>query len=221
MTTMLWPYTFSGDVHIRTPPVGSGRAGHDADVHRAFQARRSGRCSHHRYTTLTKDRLTTFFNILLFAGLCVRCSSPAPQISGGWSGTMMLDGGDAGPAFIHVAVNVTQDGDRITGSWRSVDAKSSASGDVAGTMSNENGHQAVTMRFTFAGPHPLKSTAGVDCIGTARSEGQLTYNITSDPAHERPGWAIRLKAFEGITFESCPAIGYSTWTLTRQEPFAQ
>jgi hypothetical protein len=132
---------------------------------------------------------------------------------------MMLDGGNAGPAFIHVAVNFTQVGDRVGGVWRSLD--SAASGDVAGTVTNENGRQAVTMRFTFAGPHPIGSTTGVNCIGAARSEGQLVYNTTSDPAHERPGWAIRLKAFEGFTFESCAAIRYATWTLTRQERFAQ
>lgn len=79
----------------------------------------------------------------------------------------------------------------------------------------------MTVRFTFAGQHPIESIANVNCSGAARSEGQLTYNTTYDsagqPSPERPGWGIRLKAFEGITFDSCPAIRYATWTLTRHD----
>ena len=131
---------------------------------------------------------------------------------------MMLDG-SAGPTFIHVAATLTQEGNRIGGEWHSLDATSAASGDLAGTVTYENSRQAITMRFTFAGPHPI-TTASDNCVGAARSEGQLVYNTATDTAGgaapERPGWGIRLKAFEGITFESCPAIRYATWTLTRQ-----
>lgn len=133
---------------------------------------------------------------------------------------MMLDAGKGAHTFVHVQVTFTQDGDRIEGHWRALDGPSDAGGLVSGTVTGQEGRQAVNVRFTYAGPHPIRSIPGTNCSGAARSEGQLTYNTTIDTAgrqaHERPGWGIRLKAFEGFTFESCAAIQYATWTLTRQ-----
>jgi hypothetical protein len=131
---------------------------------------------------------------------------------------MMIDGAGSGSTFVHVAVTFTQRGSRIEGHWRALDGNTDAAGLVSGTVTHENGHQPVNVRFTYTGGHPIRSTGSSTCVGSARAEGQLTYNTTIDtmggPSPERPGWGIRLKAFEGFTFESCPAIGYATWTLT-------
>ena len=184
-----------------------------------------GRCGH-RSQAKENGRLTyaraLFFTSLSLVILCVAgCSTSASQVAGTWSGPMMIDGGQGDPKFVNVAVTFTQNGDRIEGHWRTLDAINETSGDVSGTVATrDDGRQAMNVRFTFAGRHPVESIASLNCVGAARSEGQVTYNTTIDttgqPAHERPGWAIRLKAFEGITFDSCPAIRYATWTLTRQ-----
>jgi hypothetical protein len=162
-----------------------------------------------------------FFNIVL-AMLCLQgCRTTPPQIAGTWSGEMMIDGGTRGPTHIKVTVTFTQHRNRIGGQWRSLDAARPAAGEVFGTLTREQSRQAVDMRFTFTGRHPLEPDAGGSCRGAARSVGQLTYNTTVDTAgrqaHEPPGWGIRLKAFDGLAFESCPAIRYATWTLTRQQ----
>jgi hypothetical protein len=162
------------------------------------------------------------FRILLVVCM-LGCGTPAPQIAGIWSGRMMIDGGGSGPTFVHVAVTFTQDGSRVEGHWRALDGTSDAEGLVSGTVTRENGGQPVNVRFTYTGRHPIRSIG--TCVGSARSEGQLTYNTTIDtaggPSPERPGWGIRLKAFDGFAFESCPAIGYATWTLTRERPMGQ
>ena len=169
-------------------------------------------------------RQALLFNVLLLV-LCVQgCSEPAPQIAGTWSGSMMIDGG-SGPTFVKVAVTFTQDDHHLEGHWRALDGTTQAAGLVSGTITRDNSRQAVNARFTYTGRHPHRASAGATCVGSARSEGQLTYNTTIDtaggPSPERPGWGIRLKAFEGFTFESCPTIGYATWTLTREGLAAQ
>jgi hypothetical protein len=134
---------------------------------------------------------------------------------------MMLDAGNGAHSLSDIEVTFTQDGDRIEGRWRTIDGTLEATGLVSGTIAREDSRQAVNVRFTYAGRHPNRSVAGANCVGSARAEGQLTYNTTVDtsgqPSRERPGWGIRLKAFEGFTFDSCPAIGYATWTLTRRQ----
>jgi hypothetical protein len=144
----------------------------------------------------------------------------APSVAGTWSGSMILDSGKGESTSGDVEVTFTQDGNRIEGRWRTLEG-AEATGLVSGTITREESRHAVNVRFTYAGRHPGRSDAGANCVGSARADGQLTFNTTMDtagqPSRERPGWYIRLKAFEGFTFEACPPIGYATWTLSRPQ----
>jgi hypothetical protein len=135
---------------------------------------------------------------------------------------MMLDRGNGAHTFVKVEVTFTQLRDRVSGQWRTLESTAaSTAGKVSGTVGNNESQNAMDVSFTFSGEHPVRAVANIDCSGTARAEGQLTYNTTvttgGGPEHEPRGWGIRLKAFNGIEFESCPPIRYATWTLTRQQ----
>jgi hypothetical protein len=160
------------------------------------------------------------FNVALVIGCLQGCGPAPPQIAGTWSGTMMLDAGNAAPTFMPVAVTFTQDGNQMEGRWHALDGTTDAAGLVSGTVTRAEDRQTLAVRFTYKGRHPIRPMPDATCIGTARSEGLLSYNTTVDTAgrqsREQPGWSIRLKAFEGFAFDACPAIGYATWTLARQ-----
>ncbi len=111
-----------------------------------------------------------------------------------------LDHGRA--TFVTVDVNLNQDGE------------------VTGRITREGSRRQVDMDFSFAGSHP---DGAQPCRGTAKASGQLAYNTTVNSAanadrtpREEPGWALRLKAFDGFSFEACSPVRYATWTLTRK-----
>ena len=132
----------------------------------------------------------------------------------------MRIGPDGASEPVQVEVTFTQDGDRIGGRWHTTEATRGAAGRVTGSIQHDGGRTTVDVVFSFAGSHPFAPAADAQCQGSARAEGQLTYNTTvstdGGPSPEQPGWGVRLKAFEGFSFDNCPAIRYATWTLARQ-----
>lgn len=146
-------------------------------------------------------------------------------MAGTWSGPMMLELEKGMNEFVDTEVVLEQSGERLRGRWHALDSKKySAAGDVIGTVTRAGARQQVDVSFTFVGYQPGKPlSAAAQCTGTARASGQLTNNTTVDTSGravaespETHGWAIRLKAFDGFGFESCPVIRYATWTLTRR-----
>jgi hypothetical protein len=142
-----------------------------------------------------------------------------PDVSGTWTGPMMLQLGKGNSAFVDVEVVLEQSGTNVKGRWHTVATEEhSASGTVTGTLTRTASQQQVNVSFTFVGHHAGRPSAeGEPCQGGARASGSLNRNTTvgSGAPPEAPGWSIRLKAFDGFGFESCPPIRYATWTLAR------
>ena len=150
------------------------------------------------------------------------CLRPTvPDVAGRWSGSMMLELGQGNHAFVTVEVTLNQDGEHLSGRWRTADTTEfAANGDVTGRIARDGSRQQVDMDFSFVRRQP---NGAQPCTGTAKASGQLTYNTTvSSSANqdrtpkEEPGWGIRLKAFDGVSFEACSPVRYATWTLTRK-----
>jgi hypothetical protein len=167
--------------------------------------------------------LATFFVVWCSIPSCAR--PRAPEVTGTWSGPMVLELDKGLNALVDIEVVLEQTDGRLRGRWHTLDSKEySAAGDVIGTITRTAASQQVDLSFEFVGHHPGSPLSGAaQCAGVARASGQLTNNTTygtSDRAvDESPGmhgWAIRLKAFDGFSFTSCPAIRYATWTLTRR-----
>ena len=133
----------------------------------------------------------------------------------------MLELGKGNHAFVTVDVTLNQDGEQLSGRWRTIDTTEfKADGDVTGRIVRTPSRHQVDVRFSFVGRHPGAEGA---CRGAARASGQLTFNTTVNSAanppgtpHEERGWGLRLKAFDGFPFESCSPVRYATWTLTRK-----
>ena len=131
----------------------------------------------------------------------------------------MLELAKGNPAFVKVEAVLVQRGKDIRGRWRTLDSERHvASGELTGSLTRTEAEQHVDVSFTFVGHYAgSTATAGLQCRGTARASGQLTRNTITGigGSREEPPWSIRLKAFDGFGFESCPPIRYATWTLTR------
>jgi hypothetical protein len=160
--------------------------------------------------------------LILVAVCSVGCRRPAtPDVTGAWSGSMMVELAKGGPTYVKVDVNLKQDGEQLSGRWRTIDTTTfGAEGDVTGRIARTPSHHQVDVRFSFVGRPP---GAEAPCTGTAQASGSLTFNTTVNSAvnppgtpHEEIGWGIRLKAFDGFPFESCSPVRYATWTLTRK-----
>ena len=155
--------------------------------------------------------------------LCsIGCSkTTAPDVTGTWSGPMMLELAKGAHTFVTVDITLNQDGEQLSGRWRTIDTTEfKADGEVKGRLARTPSHHQVDLRFSFVGRHP---SAEGPCQGAAQASGQLTFNTTVNSGanppgtpREEPGWALRLKAFEGFPFESCSPVTYATWTLTRK-----
>jgi hypothetical protein len=134
---------------------------------------------------------------------------------------MMLELDQGRTAFVKVEVNLNQDGEQLSGRWRTTDTTEfAADGAVTGRIARDGSRQQVEMDFAFTGRHP---NGAQTCTGTAKASGQLSHNTTVNSAanpdrtpREEPGWAIRLKAHDGLSFQACPPIRYATWSLTRK-----
>ena len=149
------------------------------------------------------------------------CTTPAPDLTGTWSGSMMLELEKGDHTFVTVDVTLNQDGEQLSGRWRTIDTTEfEAVGEVTGRVARTPSQHQVDLRFSFVGRRP----GGVaPCRGEAQASGQLAFNTTVNSAanapgtpHEEPGWGLRLKAFEGFPFEACSPVRYATWTLTRK-----
>jgi hypothetical protein len=156
---------------------------------------------------------------------CARRAT-VPEVAGTWSGPMMLELAHGEPAFVNVDLVLQQDRERLHGRWHTTNSiEYQAAGDAAGKISNVSGRNQVDVSFTFVGHHPgMPASGGVRCSGTASASGQLTYSTIVDAnslspvqSREAQGWRIRLKAYDGIGFDSCPKIRYATWTFTHRD----
>jgi hypothetical protein len=162
--------------------------------------------------------LTIFLVTLCSLG----CSTTTvPDLTGTWSGSMMLELAKGDHTFVAVDVTLNQDGEHLSGRWRTIGATEfGADGEVTGRIARTPSQNQVDLRFSFVGRHP---SAGGACKGTAQASGQLTFNTTMNSVANPPGtpveeagWGLRLKAFDGFPFESCSPVRYATWTLTRK-----
>lgn len=164
----------------------------------------------------------TIFLVTFCSTVCSKTA--APDMTGTWSGPMMVELAKGDHTFVTVDVTLNQDGDRLSGRWRTIETTEfGADGDVTGRIALTPSHQQVDLRFSFVGRHPSAPEAEGPCRGTADASGQLTFNTTVNSAtnqpstpREEPGWALRLKAFDGFSFEACSPVRYATWTLTRK-----
>ena len=160
---------------------------------------------------------------LIAAGLLFQsCAhANAPQVAGTWVGPMLLQTKSQGPVLVQVQIVLRQLGPKLQGSWSTTPSEVyRASGDVTGRIFDVAGRHQVSVGFTFLGKLPgVGAIDDTRCEGTARASGQLTFatTLTTDgrPRESRqpPRWALRLKAFDGVDFGSCGAVGYATWTV--------
>jgi hypothetical protein len=169
-------------------------------------------------TSISIGAVTVFLVTLCSLG----CSNTTmPDLTGTWSGSMMLELAKGNHTFVAVDVTLNQDGEQLSGRWRTSGATEfGADGEVTGRIVRTPSQHQVDLRFSFVGRHP---SAGAPCKGTAQASGQLTFNSTVNSGANPPGtpveeagWGLRLKAFDGFPFESCSPVRYATWTLTRK-----
>ena len=165
------------------------------------------------------DGAVTMFLATLWLVGCSK--TPAPNVTGNWSGPMMLELATGNHTFVTVGVTLQQSGEQLSGRWRTTDTTAfAADGEVTGRIARTPSHHQVDLRFSIVGRH-LRGEG--PCKGAAQASGQLTFNTTvnseanpSGTPREAPVWALRLKAFDGFQFGSCPPVRYATWTLTRK-----
>jgi len=164
----------------------------------------------------------TLVVVTLSAARCIESS--APEMAGTWSGPMMLELAKGNHTFVTVDVTFNQDGEELWGRWQTMDTTEfAAEGELTGRIARTPSRHEIEVRFSFVGRPPGTPPADGACRGLARASGQLTFNTTVNSAanppgmpREKPGWAIRLKAFDGVSFEACSPVRYATWTLIRK-----
>jgi hypothetical protein len=144
----------------------------------------------------------------------------ARDITGRWSGPMMLEVSKGRQLLVTIEVELEQRGSRLRGRWRtSAHAAHRAGGELSGTIGRLSNEEHVEVDLTFVGRHPgMPTDREQSCTGSGRAVGQHTRATRIDATTRRaadPMWLLRLKAFDGFMFESCRAIPYATVTLER------